>query len=105
MTIVTILLFRVKCKIKRSRLRIKRLKRFPEPFFFVMKPFSPLLKRTLQHSDGLNKGELTEAGINGMECIAVGQMSRCSCKRTGTGIANWKIRFAHILINQECLQC
>lgn len=37
--IVTILLFRVKWKIKRSR-RIKRLKFFPEPFFFVMRLFS-----------------------------------------------------------------
>lgn len=54
----------------------------------------------LQRSDGLNKGELTEAEINGMECIAVGQVSRYSCKRTGTGIVNWKIRFAHILIMQ-----
>lgn len=65
-----------------------------------MRLFSLLLKRMHQRSDGLNKGELTEAGINGMECIAVGQVSRCSCKRTGTGIANWKIRFAHILIMQ-----
>ena len=99
MTIVTILLFKAECKIKRSR-RIKRLKRFPEPFFFVMRLFS-LLKRILYHSDGLNKGELTEAGINGMECIAVGQVSRCSYKRTGTGIVNWKIRFAYILIMQD----
>jgi len=66
-----------------------------------MRLFSLLLKRMLQHSDKLNKGELTEARINGMECIAVGQVSRCSCKRTGTGIGNWKIRFVHIFIVSE----
>jgi len=65
-----------------------------------MRLFSLLLKRMLQHSDESNKEELTEARINGMECIAVGQVSRCSCKRTGTGIGieNWKIRFVHIFI-------
>jgi len=70
--------------------------------FFVMQLFSPLHEHEYLSYDELDKGELTEVGINGMECIAVGQVSRCSCWRTGTGMVDRKIRFVSASITRCC---
>jgi len=72
--------------------------------FFVMQLFSPLHEHEYLSYDELDKGELTEVGINGMECIAVGQVSRCSCWRTGTGMVDRKIRFVSASITQAAAQ-
>jgi len=69
-----------------------------------MQLFSPLHTSDYLSYDELDKGVLTEVGINGMECIAVGQVSHCSCWRTATGMVDWKIRFVPASIMQAAAQ-
>lgn len=60
-----------------------------------MKPFPSLLKRASQRSDELDKEKLAEVEINGMECIAVGQVCRVALagkRERGYSVSENKIR-------------
>lgn len=81
--------------------------RFPETFFILVGLFPSLARarECFKRVDVLDKEKLTEVGINGMECIAVGQVSRCSCWRTSASENKIRSRINNEREEPLCMLC